>query len=355
MDNARRARLPRTVRLSPTVARDRSWSIGERLLQVDAALASRGVHDLQRLRYFLAVARERNFTRAAARLHIAQPALSRQVRLLEQELGVELLYRTTHDVELTQAGEFLLEPWSGAADRRRCAVAQRAQLRQRRARCRRRRLWRERQLRHGTAAAAGVGGAPPEIAVTTTIASSPEILAGVRKIGTFDLGLVRCPTDPTGLEARTVRLERQGLLCRRDHRLASRSTVSLNDLDGETLLLHPREANPGHYDAVLRLCREQGVEPRVLLRTLSFDLAQTPIARGDGVAIVGESSHGGLGDLCWVPLHPRVTLDVVLVSRLHHRPPAAGRLLDAGAAVSAEFGWVQPQPALMPNHAEPMP
>jgi DNA-binding transcriptional LysR family regulator len=67
------------------------------------------VHDLRRLRYFVAVARERNFTRAAERLSIAQPALSRQVRLLEQELGVELLVRTTHAVELTQAGEFLLE------------------------------------------------------------------------------------------------------------------------------------------------------------------------------------------------------------------------------------------------------
>lgn len=267
---------------------------------------------------------------------------------------MELLYRTTHDVELTQAGEFLLERGAAlltAADAlsrsvRSFGSGERGAV----------------VVAYG--ASASYDTAPrllqalaerlPEIAVTTTIASSPEILAGVRD-GTFDLGLVRCPTDPTGLEARTVRLERQGLLCRRDHRLASRSTVSLNDLDGETLLLHPREANPGHYDAVLRLCREQGVEPRVLLRTLSFDLAQTPIARGDGVAIVGESSHGGLGDLCWVPLHPRVTLDVVLVSRLHHRPPAAGRLLDAGAAVSAEFGWVQPQPALMPNHAEPMP
>ena len=65
--------------------------------------------DLRRLQYFVAVARERNFTRAAERLHIAQPALSRQVRLLEQELGVELLHRTTHEFELTEAGKFLLE------------------------------------------------------------------------------------------------------------------------------------------------------------------------------------------------------------------------------------------------------
>ena len=65
--------------------------------------------DLRRLQYFVQVARERNFTRAAERLHIAQPALSRHVRLLEQELGVELLFRTTHEFELTEAGEFLLE------------------------------------------------------------------------------------------------------------------------------------------------------------------------------------------------------------------------------------------------------
>jgi DNA-binding transcriptional LysR family regulator len=62
------------------------------------------------------VAGERNFTRAAERLRIAQPALSRQVRQLEQELGVALLHRTTHTFELTQAGEFLLERGSALVD-----------------------------------------------------------------------------------------------------------------------------------------------------------------------------------------------------------------------------------------------
>ena len=87
--------------------------------------------DLRRLQYFIAVARERNFTRAAERLHIAQPALSRQVRLLEQELGIELLHRTTHDFELTEAGRFLLERGPGAAERLGRALAQRADVRHR--------------------------------------------------------------------------------------------------------------------------------------------------------------------------------------------------------------------------------
>ena len=89
--------------------------------------------ELRRLRYFVAVATERNFTRAAERLHVAQPALSRQVRLLERELGVQLLRRTTREVTLTDAGRHLLEraPALLSADRR--PVAQRQELRRRRA------------------------------------------------------------------------------------------------------------------------------------------------------------------------------------------------------------------------------
>jgi DNA-binding transcriptional LysR family regulator len=298
------------------------------------------VTDLRRLQYFVAVARERNFTRAAERLHVAQPALSRQVRLLEQELGVELLHRTTHEFELTEAGEFLLERGPvllGAADD----------------------LWRDVRT-YGTGERGGVligyGGsasyetAPrllqalterhPRIAVTTAVKSVEEIIAGLRD-GSIGLGLVRCASETADLEMRTIRLERQGLMVRRDHRLASRSAVSMGDLADDRLLLHPRDANPGHYDAVLGLYRKQGLEPRVLLRTLSFDLAYTPVLRGEAVAIIGESSTSlGLPEqLCWLPLSPPASFEVSLLARRHNRSPAVNRMFDAATMISGELGW----------------
>lgn len=155
--------------------------------------------DLRRLQYFVAVARERNFTRAAERLHVAQPALSRQVKLLERELGVELLHRTTHEFELTEAGEFLLERGPAllaASDE----------------------LWRSVRT-FGTGEHGGVliayGGsssyetAPrllqalterhPGIGITTAVKSVGEIVAGLRD-GSIGLGLVRCVLRPPSLK-----------------------------------------------------------------------------------------------------------------------------------------------------------
>ena len=296
--------------------------------------------DLRRLQYFVAVARERNFTRAAERLHVAQPALSRQVKLLERELGVELLHRTTHEFELTEAGEFLLDRGPAllaAADE----------------------LWRSAraygtgesgEVRVAYGASASYETAPrllgavaerqPGVAITTEVKSVNEIVAGV-KDGSIDVGLVRCPPRSDDLEARTVRHDPQGVLLRRDHRLASPPTVSLADLANETLALHPRDANPGHYDAVIGLCREHGIEPRVLVRTLSFDLGYSPIVQGEAVAIVGESTIAGLPEeLCWLPLSPPATLEVSVLARRHNRSAAVSRMLDAAAATSSALGWI---------------
>lgn len=296
--------------------------------------------DLRRLQYFVAVAQERNFTRAAERLHIAQPALSRQVRLLEQELGVDLLHRTTHEFELTEAGEFLLERgpallsasdelWRsvrtyGTGERGEVVVAYGASASYETAP----------QLLHALAES------HPGIAITTAVKSVAEIVAGVKE-GSIDLGLVRCPSQNVGFETRTIRHERQGLLLRRDHRLAPGAAVSLVEMADETLLLHPREANPGHYEAVLGLCREQGFEPRVLLRTLTFDLAYGPVLRGEAVAIIGESSRSGLPDaLCWLPLDPPASFEVSMLARRHNRSPAVDRLLDAATGIADALGWI---------------
>lgn len=297
--------------------------------------------DLRRLRYFLAVARERNFTRAAERLHVAQPALSRQVRLLEQELGVELLHRTTHEFELTEAGEYLLERgpavlsaaeelWRGvgqygSGDRGAVMVAYGASASYETA---------PRLLR-------ALAESHPDIAMKTAVKSVDEIIAGLTQ-GSVDLGLVRCPPKAAAFEARRIRMERQGVLMRRDHRLASSSTVAVADLADETLLLHPRDGNPGHYDAVLGLFREHALEPRVHLRALSFDLAYTPVLQGGVITIIGESpmSIGLPAELCWLPISPPVSFEVSLLARRHARSPAVDRLLDAATGIADALGWI---------------
>jgi DNA-binding transcriptional LysR family regulator len=299
------------------------------------------VTDLRRLHYFVAVAQERNFTRAAERLHIAQPALSRQVRLLEQELGIELLHRTTHQFELTEAGEFLLERgpallsaaddlWRGA---RTYGTGERGQV----------------VVAYGASASyetaprllRALAESHPGISMTTAVKSVDEIVAGLRN-GSIDLGLVRCPPEVAGLDARRVRMERQGVLLRRDHRLASSSMLAVADLAGETVLLHPREGNPGHYDAVLGLFREHAVAPRVQLRALSFDLAYTPVLQGGVITIIGESSVsiGVPEELCWLPLSPLVSFEVSLLARSHRRSPAVDRMLDAATGVADALGWI---------------
>jgi DNA-binding transcriptional LysR family regulator len=298
------------------------------------------VPELRRLRYFVAVATERNFTRAAERLHVAQPALSRQVRLLERELGVDLLRRTTHEVTLTDAGRFLLERAPGVLDATddlwrsmtRFAAGEQGSL----------------VLGYGTSA--GYETAPrlleaiaqrlPQLDVTARVMATGEIIDAVG-VGTVDAGLVRCPTTRAGMEAHVVRREPQGVLLRRDHALAGAASVTLGQLGDAPILLHSRDANPVHYDAVLALCHAAGAEPRVLERNPALDLAQTPVVDGRAVAIVGESSRTVLSPvLTWVALSPPATFEVAIVTRTHDRSPALDRVLAAASEAAGELGWL---------------
>jgi hypothetical protein len=89
------------------------------------------------------------------------------------------------------------------------------------------------------------------------------------------------------------------------------------------------------------LCREQGLEPEVLLRTLTFDLGYTPILRAEAVAIIGESSRTGLPDaLCWLPLVPPASFEVGMLARRHNRSRAVDRMLDAATGIADALGWI---------------
>ncbi|MFC1417788.1 LysR family transcriptional regulator [Streptacidiphilus cavernicola] len=300
--------------------------------------------DLRRLRYFLAVAEERNFTRAAERLHIAQPALSRQVRELERELGVELLSRTTHKVEPTEAGRMLLERgpalldaadslWRGVrafADGRLGSVS----------------------LGYGMSA--GYDTAPqlllamseeaPGIEVSARVMVFADIVDGVAA-GTLDVGLVRCAPPQQDLVLTLLRLERQGVIVGRDHPLAADGATGVDpaDLDGVKLLLHARTHNPGHYDQVMEICARAGAKPEVLVRGLDFDASYTPVASGSAVTVVGESGRVGLpAGLVWLPLEPASAVEIQLVTRGGNRSPVIERLLKVAAGTAGRQGWLQP-------------
>jgi DNA-binding transcriptional LysR family regulator len=299
----------------------------------------RGVSELRRLRYFLAVAQERNFTRAAELLHVAQPSLSRQVRLLERELGAKLLRRTTREVELTPAGRLLYERGAGVVTAMDDLAREVARLGTGAAG----------ELALAYTASAGYETAPrlvaalrerhPDLRVTTTVLGLDALLEAVRR-GRKAAGLARCAPPRDGLDVRPLRDEPLGVLVRRDHPLGARERASLADLRDEALLMHARAANPGHYDAIVGLCRAAGVEPRLLERPVTFDPAQTPVIAGQAVSIVGESTRAGLaGELAWVPLDPPASISVDLVTRAGEDTPVVRRLRAVADALGRELGW----------------
>src|SRR5262249_38186387 len=232
------------------------------LVDCSRTLVGVATPDLRQMRYFATVAERGSFTAAAQELHVAQQAVSQQVKALEQTLGGTLLVRSPRHVTVTREGEIFL-----ADCRRVVADADRATERVQ-------------------AAARGEAGT---LRLVYTLVSAfdtmpvildrlgtdlPHVKVDAREVygcdvaallldGDCDIALAPLTTYPDDIQQRTIRREVVRLATAEKHPLAEQKEVELSTLRNETLELWPRDMAPGYYDAIVAACRTAGFEPDV--------------------------------------------------------------------------------------------
>jgi len=241
--------------------------------------------ELRHLRYFVAVGETLHFGHAAERLRIAQPPLSQQIRRLEEELGVRLLYRTSRHVELTDAGRlFLIEARRTLVQADRAAsIAMRADRGE------------VGRLTIGYMASAELSVSPtilpafrkrhPGVFIVLQILPPREQFQGLRA-GRLQAGFVRLPVTDRTLSVVPVFREPLVAVLPESHALARPRTVSLRALRNETLVLFPREHAPGYYDFLMRTCRQSGLDPKLVHESEKLQTIVSLVAMGRGVSLM---------------------------------------------------------------------
>lgn len=293
------------------------------------------------LRYFVAVAEELSFTRAAERLGVTQQVLSAQIRGLERDLGIELFRRTTRRVEPTPAGEVLLEDARGVLERIERAVE--------RARCAAAGELGDLRVCHTLTAAYealpkildGLGAWSPGLEVATRELYAAEVPPAVVG-GGFDIGLEREPGPFRGLEAREIRREPWVAALSEGHPLAGEAEIPLGALEGETVVLWPRKMAPGYHDAMLRAFAGAGLGPEIDTHPGGAALHHHEIARGRRVTLaVASLAYQRPRGVALVPVaSPVPTVGLSVVWKTGDDSPAVGRFLETADALSETEDWL---------------
>ncbi|MEU8662696.1 LysR substrate-binding domain-containing protein [Actinoplanes philippinensis] len=272
--------------------------------------------ELRHLRYFLAVAEERHFGRAAARLHMAQPPLSQQIRQLESELGVQLLNRNTRRVELTEAGAAYL-------DRVRivlAAVDDAGEVARRVA------AGLQGRLSVGCVGSATYSLLPAvarrlreelpgvEVAFRGEMLGAQQVAALLGR--DIDIALLRPPVDDPGITVRTLRSDALIVALPDGHPLTARTRLDVTDLRDEDFVIHA-ERDSAMYGAVRRLCDRAGFEPRIRHEVVETSTLVTFVAADLGLAIVPEPvAQLGVPGATYRPLtDPTARIDLALATR----------------------------------------
>lgn len=246
--------------------------------------------EMRHLRYFVAVAEELHFGRAAARLHVSQSPLSQQIIQLERELGVELLERTKRRVELTAAGEVYLKE-----ARRMLSSNARAEEAARRAA-----RGEVGRLVLGFAGSAAYGVLPSLLKASRErlpdlgVELRGEMLSSelVRALGEDEIQvaiLLRNSTENPELAVMVVRQEPFVVALPADHPLACGRFVEPRDLSDEPFVIFPRRRGAVLHDAVINVCQDAGFSPRVVQEATELPTQVSLVAAGMGVALVPAS------------------------------------------------------------------
>ncbi|MBP2630657.1 MAG: transcriptional regulator, LysR family [Firmicutes bacterium] len=245
--------------------------------------------ELRHLKYFVVVAEELHFTRAADRLNMAQPPLSQQIHQLENELGVQLFYRNKRQVELSAAGEiFLKSVYKILNDiEKACDTAQRTH---------RGELG---KIVVGFTGAATFGILPHLLQPYRT--KFPLVDLAVLQLNTTDqiqsllngeinIGIIYVPVKNPGLTFKVIHQQPFIIAMPKNHPLASKSDpIELQELSKETFIMIPRKAGQVYYDTIINIFHSAGFSPNIGPEVYELQTSISLVAAGMGVALVPDS------------------------------------------------------------------
>ena len=283
--------------------------------------------ELRHLRYFVTVAEELHFGRAAERLHIQQPPLSRQIQLLEAELGFPLFERSRRRVELTPAGTTLLGRAQQVFDALDVAI-------------------------HDARSASEGESGRLVIAYPSSLAYSglTELLRAFRtrypsvdlslrelspgdqidglKAGGLDVGFVRTALTDPALAAELVRREALMVVLPDEHPLSKRKTIPLAALAQEPFVMFPRARGPAFFDQLMALCGAAGFTPRIVQEAPQLDIISM-VAAGFGISIMPSSMRNfRRPGLSFRPIVGNPQVELLIVWRHQNLSPALHKFVD---------------------------
>jgi DNA-binding transcriptional LysR family regulator len=299
------------------------------------------LHDLELLEAFIAVAEERHFRRAAERLHVAQPVVSRRIQRLERSMGIALLERTSRHVALTEAGATFLDSARQLLHAADLAVT------------------RAQRVAEGGAGRLSVGFVESVAFELLTpllrelATRVPDVALDLQELSTerqlsdlevqVDVAIVRELGDHEpggdGLRARTLVRERLLVALPRDHALADAHDLALDDLRDEPFVLFPRPPAPRLHDHLLAVCDVAGFRPRITAHAWQYPTMLAMVAAAQGVALVPRCARSVQPpDVRLVPIRDEhATTDLSLAWRAGSSP-VLETFIDAAIAVADATG-----------------